>query len=370
MMTTSQTGPLGHNAGALSPAPPSRGLAFSSLAASLALLILIASVGGAMASQTAKETFEHTIGILLSTVGVLAGAGVLWYAIRAVQASLRSGRESKQGETLASRASAEIARQDAFIAFSLMVALAIGVGLVLIVAMNDASIQKTFLRWSLIKDSFHDVLKAFWLNVWLAVISQCFVLVFGLILAVARMVPGRAGKPVRALAIAYIDTMRAIPAIIIIYLVGFGLPIAGIPVISDFSPEWFAVLALTMTFSAYAAEIYRAGIESIHPSQWSATRSLGFSYGQTLRYVILPQAIRRVIPPMLSAFIALQKDTSLVNIIGTMDAFNQAKFYASASFNLSSVTVVAILFVIFTIPQTRFVDWMLMSGNTFRLKRK
>ncbi|MEN2474799.1 amino acid ABC transporter permease [Burkholderia sp. GS2Y] len=370
MITASHVNPDFFSEDALSPAPRSLALALASLVLSLALLFTVGSIGGAATSHSAPNSVGHTIGLVLSTVGVLAGAYVFWFAFRSVKASLKSGRESKLQETLAARASAEIARQDALISFSLAIALALGIGIVLLVTMNDASIQKTFLRWDLIKDSSLDVFRAFGMNVWIAVVSQCFVLVFGLILAVARMAPGRAGGPVRALAIAYIDTMRAIPAVIVLYLVGFGLPIAKIPVLSDLPPEWFAVLALTLTFSAYVAEIYRSGIESIHVSQWSATRSLGFSYAQTLRFVILPQAVRRVIPPLLSAFIALQKDTSLVNIIGTMDAFNQAKFYASASFNLSSVTVVAVLFVVFTIPQTRFVDWMLSRGAALRMGRK
>lgn len=204
-----------------------------------------------------------------------------------------------------------------------------------------------------------DVAMAFLVNLKLAIIAQVLVLIFGLVLAVARLTPGKAGAPIRFLAIAYIDLFRAVPAIIVLYLIGFGLPLTGLPFISKVSSQWFAIIALTLTYSAYIAETYRSGIDSIHPSQWSAARSLGFSFSQTLRWFILPQAIRVVIPPLLGAFIALQKDTSLVNVIGTMDAFNQAKFYASANFNLSSVLVVAILFVIITIPQTRFVDWML-----------
>ncbi|MCP3721003.1 amino acid ABC transporter permease [Paraburkholderia sp. CNPSo 3281] len=353
----------------LSPAPHSRAWATISLVSALAVLAAVVSLGGAAVNHSGGDEAVHWIGIGLNTAGVIACAVVLWYAGRALRASLRSSGEASRGDTLASRASAEIARQDAFISFGLLFAVAISVALVLLVTMNNASIQKTFLRWDLMKESGLDVMKAFGLNIWLAVVSECFVLVFGLVLAVARMIPGRAGQPVRLMAIAYIDIMRAVPAIIVVYLVGFGLPIAKIPVLSDLPPEWFAIIALTLTYSAYMAEVYRSGIESIHPSQWSATRSLGFSYGQTLRFVILPQAVRRVIPPLLSAFIGLQKDTSLVNIIGTMDAFNQAKFYASSSFNLSSVTVVAIFFVIFTIPQARFVDWMLARGNTFREKR-
>jgi polar amino acid transport system permease protein len=367
MTTTAAPMDRAPNRGTLSPASPSLGISVASLLSALGLLIAIAAIGGNIARNATTDA-AHAIGIALSTAGVAASVGILFFAVRAMFSSRRSGREAKLGQVLASRASAELARQDALIAFGLMFTLSIGVLLLLAVAMNNASIQKTFFRWDFIRESALDIFKAFWLNIWMAIVAQFFVLILGLVLAIARMVPGRAGKPVRALAIAYIDTMRAVPAIIILYLIGFGLPIAKVPVISDLSPEFFAILALTLTYSAYMAEIYRSGIESIHPSQWSATRSLGFSYGQTLRYVILPQAIRRVVPPLLGAFIALQKDTSLVNIIGTMDAFNQAKFYASSNFNLSSVTVVALLFVAITIPQTRFVDWMLARGTKVRAK--
>lgn len=154
-----------------------------------------------------------------------------------------------------------------------------------------------------------DVARAFLVNIKLAVIAQAIVLVFGLVLAVARMTPGKAGAPLRFMAVAYIDLMRAVPAIIVLYLIGFGLPLTNLPIVSGLSPDWFAIMALSLTYSAYVAETYRSGIESIHPSQWSASRSLGFSYAQSLRYFILPQAIRLVIPPLLSTFIALQKRT-------------------------------------------------------------
>ena len=152
-------------------------------------------------------------------------------------------------------------------------------------------------------------------------------------------------------------------------LIGFGLPFTGITTplenyfrdqfgITDFTTAW-AVIALTLTYGAYVAEVYRAGIESIHPSQFAAARSLGLSFGQTMRFVIVPQAIRRIIPPLLNDFIGLQKDTALVNVIGAIDAFNQAKIIASNRFSLSPVAIVAFLFVIITIPQTRFVDRLL-----------
>ena len=129
--------------------------------------------------------------------------------------------------------------------------------------------------------------------------------------------------------------------------------------VKDFPPVWYAILALTLTYGAYVAEVYRAGIESIHWSQMAAARSLGLSFVQTMRFVIVPQAVRRIIPPLLNDFIGLQKDTALVNVIGVIDAFNQAKIVASNHFNLSPVTTVAFLFVVITIPQARFVDYLI-----------
>ena len=144
-----------------------------------------------------------------------------------------------------------------------------------------------------------------------------------------------------------------------LYLVAFGIPIAEIPVLSDLPTAWLIIIGLTVTTSAYVAEVFRAGIESVHWSQTSASKSLGFNTLQTWFYVVVPQAFRRVVPPLLSYFIGLQKDTALVNIIGAIDAFGQAKIYASNDFNLSSVTTVAILFIVITIPQARFVDYLL-----------
>jgi polar amino acid transport system permease protein len=343
----------------LSPAPPSRPLALAALAAAILTVVAIAVVGGAAAATAVGGTILPG---LLSTAGVVAAVVVLWFSIRAITASNRAGRMEKEDKVLQAREHASKSREHSLISLGLLVALWTVVGLVIFIGMNDGSIQKTFLRWDVISASFVDVLKAFGLNIFIAVVAQALVLFFGLVLAVARIMPGRAGRPVRAMAIAYIDIMRAVPAIIVLYLVGFGLPLTGLPIVSEMSPVWFAILALALTYSAYVAEIYRAGIETIHTSQQSAARSLGLSYPMTLRHVILPQAVRSVIPPLLGTFIALQKDTSLVNIIGTMDAFNQAKFYAASSYNLSSVTVVAALFVLITIPQTRLVDGLLAKS--------
>ena len=224
---------------------------------------------------------------------------------------------------------------------------------------NDSAVARTFFYLPLIQESFWLILKAFWLNVYIFVIAEILVLVWGLLVAIARLIPGPAGQPIRLMATVYTDVFRGLPAIICIYLVGFGLPLTGLPLIGNWPPEWYAILALTLTYGAYVAEVYRAGIESVHWSQVAAARSLGLSFFQTLRFVVVPQAVRRIIPPLLNDFISLQKDTALVNVIGAVDAFNQAKIVASNHFNLSSVTTVAFLFVLITIPQARFVDRLL-----------
>ncbi|MCB6179456.1 amino acid ABC transporter permease [Rhodobacter sp. Har01] len=342
----------------LSPPPPSLGLAVVALLVAVAGLLVIGITGGAVRAGVSDPGL-HGLASGALYVALAAGAVTLWLGARSLTLALQSRADLARSEILAARASAARARDSALIVFGLTLALMIGFFLVQMILFNDGKIQKTFLRWDLMTESAADVARAFLVNLKLALIAQVLVMIVGLFLAVARLTPGRAGAPVRMLAIAYIDLFRAVPAIIVLYLIGFGLPLTGLPLISKVSSQWFAIIALTLTYSAYVAEIYRSGIDSIHPSQWSAARSLGFSFPQTMRFFILPQAIRIVIPPLLGAFIALQKDTSLVNVIGTMDAFNQAKFYASANFNLSSVLVVAILFVIITIPQTRFVDWML-----------
>ena len=234
---------------------------------------------------------------------------------------------------------------------------------------NDVAVGSTFFKMSLIFDKFGLVLKAFLTNVVIFCIAQVLILIWALVVAIARMIPGRAGQPIRLLATLYTDVFRGLPSIITIYLVGFGLPLTGLTDgfssflqdkfgIDDLTSIW-AIIALTLTYGAYVAEVYRAGIESIHPSQFAAARSLGLSFGQTMRFVIVPQAVRRIIPPLLNDFIGLQKDTALVNVIGTIDAFNQSKMLASNYFNLSTVTIVAFLFVVITIPQARFVDRML-----------
>jgi polar amino acid transport system permease protein len=162
---------------------------------------------------------------------------------------------------------------------------------------------------------------------------------------------------VRTLAIVYADLFRGIPTILVIFMLGFGMPALGLSWIPD-SQFFWAVVALSLVYTAYVSEVYRAGIESVHPSQTAAARSLGLSHGQSLRHVVLPQAVRRVIPPLLNDFIGLQKDTALVGTLGVVEAFRQSQIDQAATFNGTYYLVAATLFVAITIPLARFTDWL------------
>jgi len=190
-------------------------------------------------------------------------------------------------------------------------------------------------------------------------IAEALVLVIALLVAILRGLPGRATLPLRAIAIAYTDFFRGTPLILVAYVFGLGLPALQLAVISHQSLVTYGILSLTVVYTAYVTEVYRAGIESVHPSQRMAARSLGLTYAQTMRYVILPQAIRRVVPPLLNDFIGLQKDTAIITVIGVTDALAQAGFYSNDFFSYAGYMVAAIFFVILTIPFARFTDHLI-----------
>jgi polar amino acid transport system permease protein len=221
--------------------------------------------------------------------------------------------------------------------------------------------------WSEVRDHFFDahwfnyslpkIVDAFWVNVRLFCIAEVLILVLALFLAVLRSLPGPVFFPLRLLSTVYADVFRAIPGLLLVTLLGFGIPgldIVGVPT----DPFIYAVIALTLVYSAYVSEVYRAGIESIHPSQEAAARSLGLSRIQALRYVILPQAVRRVIPPLLNDFIGLQKDTILVSYIGVVEAFREASIISAAKFNSTPYVALTLVFLVVTIPLARFTDWL------------
>ena len=181
-----------------------------------------------------------------------------------------------------------------------------------------------------------------------------------------RSLPGPALFPVRALAIAYADFFRGVPTILVIALLGFGAPALDVGAVPT-SVVFWGIVSLVLVYTAYVSEVYRAGIESIHPSQDAAARSLGLTHGQALRFVVLPQAVRRVIPPLLNDFIGLQKDTALVGTLGAIEAFNQSNIDASATFNYTPYLAAAVLFVAITIPLARFTDWLVARDRRRQL---
>ena len=339
-------------------APPKEATSWGSTALLVALLLVATSwmtlrgVQGALAELKVGSVYTDALLVVLG----IAACALLLPALRSLKIAREGGAALAAGDVIAARVAAAASRNLAWFTFGFAGALALLLIVVQFLIANNLAVSRTFFLLPLIGSSFVTILKAFWINIYIFVVAEILVLVWGLIVAVARLIPGDAGRPVRIMATIYTDMFRGLPAIINIYLIGFGLSLTGLPWVKDFSQESFAIMALTLTYGAYVAEVYRAGIESIHWSQVAAARSLGLSYFQTLRYVIVPQAIRRIIPPLLNDFIGLQKDTALVNVIGSIDAFNQAKIVASNHFNLSPVTTVAILFILITIPQARFVD--------------
>jgi len=204
------------------------------------------------------------------------------------------------------------------------------------------------------------VWSGFKVNLKIMFIAEALVLVFALLVAVVRGLPGRAALPFLAAAILYTDIFRGTPLILVLLMVqGFAtLNYLGLSSGSLFTN---AVIALTLVYTAYVTEVFRAGIESVHPSQRMAARSLGLSYMQTMRYVVLPQAIRRVIPPLLNDFVGLQKDTALVTVIGVAEAAQQAQQFSQNNFNFTSYVVAAVFFILLTIPLARFTDHLILQ---------
>jgi len=217
-------------------------------------------------------------------------------------------------------------------------------------------VEGSFLRWDAAWSALPDLLTGLWLNVRVFAVVAVVMLVVGLGIAVLRTLPGPVFWPVRALATAYVDVFRGIPLLVLLYLVGFGVPglrLQGLPT----SATVLGGLALTLSYSGYVAEVFRAGIESVHPSQRAAARSLGLSSGQTLRLVVLPQAVRRVIPPLLNDLVSLIKDCGLISLLGIpLDVIRYAQIWQAQLANYTPYVVAGVLFMLITIPLTRLTD--------------
>lgn len=216
-------------------------------------------------------------------------------------------------------------------------------------------VRETFFSWSVFKESFPEVLEGFWLDVRVFVIVEVAVLAVGLVVALVRTSAGPALFPIRLLATVYVDLIRGVPTLLLVYLIGFGIPalrLTGLPT----EPVVLGGIALGLSYSAYVAEVYRAGISSIHRGQRDAALAIGLTEGQALRHVILPQAVRRVAPPLLNDFLALQKDVVLISILGPQEAFRIAQIIQGETFNYTPLIAAALLFLAITVPLARLVD--------------
>ncbi|MEZ5118599.1 MAG: amino acid ABC transporter permease [Candidatus Nanopelagicales bacterium] len=218
-------------------------------------------------------------------------------------------------------------------------------------------VQETFFNLDEAIAAWPTLIRAFVLNIKIFLVAEFFILILSLLIALGRGLRAPVALPIRIMCTVYVDFFRGVPTILVILLLGFGVPALQLQGVTN-SPVVWGTVALILSYTAYVAEVYRAGIESIHPSQRAAARSLGLSSVQTTRYVVLPQAVRRVIPPLLNDFIALQKETALVSLLGPIEVLRSAQINASANFNYTAYVVAALLFVAITLPLTRLTDWL------------
>jgi polar amino acid transport system permease protein len=224
-------------------------------------------------------------------------------------------------------------------------------------------VRESFFDLEVAREALPQVAYGLRLNAYVWLGAAAGMLVFGLLLAIMRTLQGPVFWPLRALATLYVDLFRGLPVIIVLYLVGFGLPglrLQGIPT----DTIVLGAIALTLTYSAYVAEVLRAGIESVHPSQRAAARSLGLSGPQTMRHVVLPQGVRRVVPPLLNDLVSLQKDAGLISVLGIpIDVLRSAQIVQAKYFDYTPFVVAGLLFVLFTIPLTRLTDWYMRRSG-------
>lgn len=261
---------------------------------------------------------------------------------------------ASQQERLAYRRSQ--ARRSRLLAGSSTVVFLAVMGTVVVLSPGWPRVREQFLDPRVARDSLGPIAEGFWLNVRLLVVCALLIVALGLGVAALRTLRGPVFAPLRLLAAAYTDVFRGLPLIVALYLIGFGVPglrLQGVPT----SPVVLGGAALVLTYSAYVAEVFRAGIETVHPSQRMAARSLGLSYGQSMRRVVLPQAVRRVTPPLLNDLVALQKDVGLISILGAVDAVRAAQIEVARTYDFTPYLVAGLMFVALAVPTVRLADW-------------
>ena len=234
-------------------------------------------------------------------------------------------------------------------------------GVTILVVVNSPGwpvVKESFFSWEDFVASFPEILSGFWRNIQIFMIAEVLILAVALVLAVIRNSRSPVLTPLRLAATGYVDLIRGVPTIILLFILGFGVPALRLQGVPN-SQFFWAIATLVVSYSAYVAEVYRAGIESVHESQRSAARSLGLSSPQSMRYVVLPQAVRRVIPPLLNDFVALQKDSALLALLGVQEAFRRSQIYVAETFNFTAYLAAALLFLVLTVPLARFTDHLI-----------
>ncbi|MBC9955048.1 amino acid ABC transporter permease [Leucobacter sp. cx-42] len=216
-------------------------------------------------------------------------------------------------------------------------------------------VKRSFFDWEIAKASAPEILKGLWLNVQVLFFTSILVAIFGSLLAIARTLKGAVFTPIRLGAALYTDFFRGIPVLLVLYLVGFGLP--GLGFVGHLPMQVWGAIALTLTYSSYIAEVLRAGIEAVHPSQRMAARSLGLSHAKTLRLVVMPQAVRKVTPALMNDFVSMQKDVGLISVLGAVDAIRAAQIEVASAYNFTPYVVAGIFFVLLSWPMIRVTDW-------------
>ena len=247
-------------------------------------------------------------------------------------------------------------RQSTLVSLVSTVGFAIAGWLVLVNSPGWPRVRASFFNWDTAKAAFPSVLDGLWLNLRVLVGASVGVLIFGLALALLRTLRAPVFTPVRLLVRGYVDLFRGLPLIIVLYLVGFGIPGLRIEAFGRIPAELLGTIALILTYSAYVAEVFRAGIEAVHPSQRLAARSLGLSYAQSMRLVVLPQALRKVTPPLMNDFVSLQKDVGLISILGAVDAVRSAQIEVAHFADFTPYVVAGLCFVVLAVPMVRVTD--------------
>jgi polar amino acid transport system permease protein len=254
------------------------------------------------------------------------------------------------------------ARRNGLIAALSSVVVIGGLAALVLTSPGWPSVRETFFSWSEFKNAFPEVLDGFWLDIKVFMVVEAVVLVVALAIALIRVNRSPGLFPVRLLSTVWVDVFRGVPTVLLVYLIGFGIPaleLEGLPT----DPVVLGGIALTLSYSGYVSEVYRAGIDSVHKGQTDAALSVGLTQAQTMRHVVLPQAIRRVAPPLLNDFVALQKDVALISIIGPQEAFRVAQIFQGENFNYTPIIAAAMLYLVITIPLARVVDRMGGAGG-------